>query len=84
MYRITAQDRRRIFSIVVSSRNSLLNERLYVIIFNERNGISKRGKIGASTKAVMEEVRACGIAREDGSEKGRLKESCGASGAFEL
>ena len=82
---VSAQDGRWMFSItIIIIRSKLLNERIYVLILDDRKNSSERGRIGASSETMVEEVLTIGVMREDWSKNRGLNGNCGASRMLEL
>ena len=69
---------------IIIIRSKLLNERIYVLILDDRKNSSERERIGASSEAMVEEVLTIGVMREDGSKNRGLNRNCGASRMLEL
>ena len=65
-------------------RSKLVNERINVVIVDDRKKRSERERIGASGEAMVEEVLTRCVVRQDGSKKRGLNGNCGASRVLEL
>ena len=65
-------------------RSKLVNERINVVILDDRKKRSERERIGSSGEAMVEEVLTRCVVRQDGSKKRGLNGNCRASRVLEL
>ena len=73
-----------IIILMMIIRSKLVNERINVVILDDRKKRSERERIGSSGEAMVEEVLTRCVVRQDGSKKRGLNGNCRASRVLEL